>query len=869
MAEENKKVAKKTGPTLVKKKHAPTARNPHEIAGDAAKKKVVRKVVRKVALKKNAVQASTEILDSQSDEFANNGRPGPSLKSASPESAKNSGSAAGRPLATQPHRFKDRGQSQGQSRSQSQGQSQGQGVRAKSASGERKVADRERRLSPEQLGRLREARRKAQPSVQFEIVRLPRKRTAGERSPGRGRGTNQGGAQGGRGMGPGRGPRPGQSGNPRANGLNSPVAAATIANAPAPASNSRGGVRGDSRRSGKEREKQDRRREDLEHFANQVRKKKSYTDADVVPKEISIMESITVSELARKMNLKASDIIGKLMLRGTMASINQAIDSETASSVASSFHCKVNVVSLYEETLIESEDVDEADYVKRPPVITIMGHVDHGKTTLLDALRESDVAHGEHGGITQHIGAYQVRLPGSDATITFLDTPGHSAFSMMRARGAQVTDLIVLIVAADDGVMPQTVEAIHHAKEAKVPVVVAITKSDLATANPDRIKQQLSEHDLMPADWGGQTSYIEVSAFTKQGLPDLLETIVLETEILELKSPLKGRAEGKVIEARIDQGRGIVATVLIERGTLRVGDTYVAGVYSGKVRAMFNEHGDRLQEATPSTPVEIIGLSGAPLSGDPFQATDNEKLARQYGQKRQELKKQEASQGAKLTLDNLYAQIRDNSVQELKVIIKGDVYGSVEAVQQALEKLSTDEIRLSCIHAAAGAIIESDVTLASASNAIIIGFHVRPTVKAQALAEQEKVDIRKYGIIYDVVDNIRTAMEGMLSPEKQEHVIGEVEVRTTFRNSQIGTIAGCMVVKGSVIRKSQIRVFRDDVEIHFGQLGSLKRFKDDAREVREGFECGITLANFSDIQEGDRFEIIEEREVAKRLKVSE
>ena len=319
------------------------------------------------------------------------------------------------------------------------------------------------------------------------------------------------------------------------------------------------------------------------------------------------------------MNLKASDIIGKLMLRGTMASINQAIDSETASSVASSFHCKVNVVSLYEETLIESEDVDEADYVKRPPRHPpLWGHVDHGKTTLLDALRESDVAHGEHGGITQHIGAYQVRLPGSDATITFLDTPGHSAFSMMRARGAQVTDLIVLIVAADDGVMPQTVEAIHHAKEAKVPVVVAITKSDLATANPDRIKQQLSEHDLMPADWGGQTSYIEVSAFTKQGLPDLLETIVLETEILELKSPLKGRAEGKVIEARIDQGRGIVATVLIERGTLRVGDTYVAGVYSGKVRAMFNEHGDRLQEATPFHSCGDYWPFGCPSFGRPL-----------------------------------------------------------------------------------------------------------------------------------------------------------------------------------------------------------------------------------------------------------
>ncbi|WGK69584.1 translation initiation factor IF-2 [Candidatus Haliotispira prima] len=819
MAEENKKVIKKTGPTLVKKKHTPTSKNPHGSGGDTAGKKVVRKVVRKVAVKKPGARPEAK--------GSNNSAP-----------ARNDSAA---------------------------GKQAGSAVRG---GGTRPVGD--RKLSPEQLERLREARRKAQPTVQFEITRPPRKRTAGERSRGPGGPKSAGGQSGSAGPGQrgNRGPRPGAPGTN--NNLSSTIATAGMSGSPPPAGAQKAVARGsDSRRSSKEREKMDRRREDLEHFASQVRRKKAFTAADVVPKEISIMESITVSELARKMNLKASDIIGKLMKQGAMASINQSIDSDTASVVAKEFDCKVNVVSLYEETLIESEHVEQEDYVKRAPVVTIMGHVDHGKTTLLDALRESDVAQGEHGGITQHIGAYQVHMPGSGGTITFLDTPGHAAFTMMRARGAQVTDLIVLIVAADDGVMPQTIEAINHAKEAKVPIVVTITKSDLETANPERVKQQLSEHDLMPSDWGGQTSYVEVSAVSGKGLPELLETIVLETEILELKAPVKGRAEGKVIEARVDQGRGIVATVLIERGTLRVGDTYVAGVYSGKVRAMFNEYGSRLEEATPSTPVEIIGLSGAPLSGDPFQATENEKLARQYGQKRQELKKQEANQVAKLTLDNLYDQIRDKSVRELKVIIKGDVYGSVEAVQQALEKLSNDEIRLACIHSAAGAIIESDVTLASASNAIIIGFHVRPTVKAQALADQEKVDIRKYGIIYDVVDDIRTAMEGMLSPDKQEHVIGEVEVRTTFRNSQVGTIAGCMVVKGLVTRKSLIRIFRNDVEIHFGRLSGLKRFKEDAREVRDGFECGITIANFTDIQEGDRFEAIEEREVAKKLKVSE
>ena len=870
MAEESKKIPQKPSPTLVKKKHA--------VANTSRQDMPVRKVVRRVRAKKSlekpglqyeeAARAGQNRSAAQSSLGNRENREGRTTHTAQTKKGAKREAAGRNPGSDPDNRNRQiQERSRPRQRTTQDARSDRGNFKSNSASSVTARFNRpteDHKLTPEQRTRLLEARRKARPSVQFEITRPPRKRLATgntnrERPQNARYAANKAGAPKKRGI-------RAVQGN-QTNSLSSTIAAAKMAGSPPPAG--KGPGRMDARRSSKEREKMERRREELEQFASQVKKKKDYTAADVVPKEISIMESITVSELARKMNLKASDIIGTLMKRGTMASINQTIDAQNARLVAEGFGCKVNVISLYEETLIKSEYVAEEDYIKRAPVVTIMGHVDHGKTSLLDALRKSEVARGEHGGITQHIGAYQVHLPNTETSVTFLDTPGHAAFTMMRARGAQVTDLIVLIVAADDGVMPQTVEAIHHARETKVPIVVAITKSDLAAANPERIRQQLSEYDLMCNEWGGQTSYIEISSVTGQGLPELLETIILETEILELKAPLKGRAEGKIIEARVDPGRGIVATVLIERGTLQVGDAYVAGIYSGKVRAMFNEYGQRLEKATPSTPVEIIGLSGAPLSGDPFQATENEKLARQYGQKRQELKKQEASQGRKMTLANLYDQIRDQSIQELKVIIKGDVYGSVEAVQQALEKLSTDDIRLSCIHAAAGAIIESDVTLASASNAIIIGFHVRPTVKAMALAEQEKVNIRKYSLIYDVIDDIRTSMESMLSPEKQEHIVGEIEVRATFHNSQVGVIAGCIVIKGIVTRKSLIRVFRDDVEVHFGRLSSLKRFKDDTREVREGFECGITLSGFSDIQQGDRFEVVEEREVAKKLAVSE
>ncbi len=594
-------------------------------------------------------------------------------------------------------------------------------------------------------------------------------------------------------------------------------------------------------------------------------KKKTVSNANPVPKEIEIMEVVTVSELARKMNLKASDLIGKLIGMGMMVTINQQIDAETATILADEYNCKVKIVSLYDETIIESEKVEEDELKSRPPIIAVMGHVDHGKTKLLDAIRRTNVVADEFGGITQHIGAYTIKNhDGKD--LTFLDTPGHAAFTMMRARGAQVTDIVVLVVAANDGVMPQTVEAINHAKAAEVPIIIAVNKMDLPEANPDRVKQQLAEYNLMPEDWGGTTQFVPISALKGEGIDELIDTIMLEAEMLELKASWDCRAEGKVIESKVDQGRGIVSTVLVERGTLRVGDSFVAGVFSGKVRAMFNDKGENVSEATPSMPVEILGFTGIPNSGDPFQVTENEKVARQYGQKRQELRKlEDAKNVKKITLDNLYDNIQSGDVQELNVIIKGDVHGSVEAIQSALEKLSTPEIRLVCKHAAAGAIIENDVNLAAASDAIIIGFHVRPTPKAQAVADKEKVEIRKYNVIYDVVEDIRSAMEGMLIPDLEEETVGKVEVRETFKVPKVGVIAGCMVTSGIVTRKSSVHVIREGIEVHTGPISSLKRFKDDAKEVREGFECGISLENFNDIQVGDELEVFEMKEIKKTL----
>ncbi|TFG65025.1 MAG: translation initiation factor IF-2 [Spirochaetales bacterium] len=593
-------------------------------------------------------------------------------------------------------------------------------------------------------------------------------------------------------------------------------------------------------------------------------KKKPTQKANPVPKEIDIMEVVTVAELAKKMNLKASDLISKLMNLGMMVTINQQIDADTASILAGEYGCKVKIVSLFEETIIENFQDSAEDLEHRPPVVTVMGHVDHGKTKLLDAIRTSNVVDSEYGGITQHIGAYLVDH--QKGRVIFLDTPGHEAFTHMRARGAQVTDIVVLVVAANDGVMPQTVEAINHAKAAKVPIIVAINKIDLPEANLDRVKQQLSDYDLIPEAWGGSTLFCEVSALKRTGIDELLDMILLQAEILELKANFACRAEGKVLESKIDHGRGIVSTVLIQRGTLRVGDAFVAGIFPGRVRAIFDDKGEKMEDATPSTPVEILGFTGLANAGDPFQVTESEKVARVVGNKRQELKKVEEAQNVKkITLENLYDSIQEGEVQELKVIIKGDVHGSVEALQLALEKLSTKEIRLSVIHASAGAINDSDINLASASSAIIIAFHVRPTGKAQALADQEKVQIKKYNIIYDAVNDIKSAMEGLLAPDIEEESAGIAEVRELFKVPKIGFIAGCFVISGKINRGSQAHVIRDGIEIYTGKISSLRRFKDDVREVETNYECGIGIENFTDLKPGDQIEAFKLKEIAKKL----
>ena len=594
-------------------------------------------------------------------------------------------------------------------------------------------------------------------------------------------------------------------------------------------------------------------------------KKKTVTPASVVPKSIDIMESVSISDLAKKMNLKASEIIGKLMSMGMMVTINQSIDSDTATLLAAEYGCDVHLVSLYDETVIESDKGEEGNELPRPPIVTVMGHVDHGKTKTLDAIRKTNVAAGEAGGITQKIGAYQVKT--EKGVITFLDTPGHEAFTMMRARGAQITDVCVLVVAADDGVMPQTLEALSHAKDAKVPIIVAVNKIDKPDENPDRVMTQLSEQGLTPEEWGGDTQYVKISALKGEGISELLDAILLQAEMLELKTHWDTRAEGKVIESHVDQGRGVIADVMVQGGTLKVGDPFVAGIYSGKVRAMFNDRGEKVKEATPSMPVEVLGLDEMPNAGDPFQVTETERDARDISNKRQELKRFEAAKAVKkVTLDNLVSTIEASEVKELKVIIKADLQGSAEALKQSLEKLSTQEIRLNVIHSSAGAINESDVTLAAADeNAIIIGFNVRPTAKAKMLADEEKVEIRKYNVIYKCVEEIQQAMEGMLRPDTIEQNIGMVEVRNTFRVPKVGVIAGCSVTEGLVKKSATVNLIRDGIVKWTGKISSLKRYKDDAKEVKAGFECGIGLENWQDIQVGDQLEIIEYVEVARKL----
>jgi translation initiation factor IF-2 len=606
-----------------------------------------------------------------------------------------------------------------------------------------------------------------------------------------------------------------------------------------------------------------KKEQEMEEKLLQTKKKITHV-TNPVPKSIDIMEVISVSELARKMNLKASDLIQKLMSMGLMVTINQQIDAETAAILAAEFGAEVKIVSLYDETLIDTGTDDVLSLEFRPPVVTVMGHVDHGKTKLLDAIRSADVVSGEFGGITQHIGAYMVETP--NGKIAFLDTPGHEAFTRMRSRGAQVTDIVILVVAADDGVMPQTVEAINHAKEANVPIIVAVNKIDKIEANPDKVKSQLSELGLIPEDWGGQTMFVELSALKKEGIDKLIDAILLQAELLDLKATYKRSAEGKVLESRIDHGRGVVATVIIEKGTLKVGDSFVAGIWPGKVRALFNDKGEKVEIATPSMPVEVLGFEGIPNAGDPLQVVEDERNARGVSSKRQELKRfEDAKNIKKITLDNLHQTISDGAIQELKVIIKADVQGSAEALRSSLEKLSNNEVRVHVIQALPGAINEGDVDLAVASNAIILGFNVRPTPKARALAEQERVDVRKYNVIYKAVEEIQLALEGMLKPDTKEEVIATVEVRNTFKVPKAGTIAGCYVLTGTVKRSASVNVIRDGIVIHTGKISSLKRFKDDAREVAAGFECGLGIEDFDTIQVGDQFEVFEMVEVARKL----
>ncbi|MDR1837778.1 MAG: translation initiation factor IF-2 [Treponema sp.] len=611
-----------------------------------------------------------------------------------------------------------------------------------------------------------------------------------------------------------------------------------------------------------------RKEKELEMEEKLLQTKKKITHiANPVPKSIDIMEVISVSDLARKMNLKVSDLIQKLMSMGQMVTINQQIDADTATLLAAEFGADVRIVSLYDETVIETDSDENAALLPRPPVVTVMGHVDHGKTKLLDAIRKADVVSGEFGGITQHIGAYMVETP--HGNLTFLDTPGHEAFTRMRARGAQITDIVVLVVAADDGVMPQTIEAINHAKDADVPIIVAVNKTDKPEANPDRVKSQLSDLGLMPEDWGGQTMFVELSALQKTGIDKLIEAILLEAELLDLKANFQRSAEGKILESKVDHGRGIVATVMVERGTLAVGDSFVAGIWPGKVRAIFNDKGEKISKATPSMPVEVLGFEGIPNAGDPLQVVSDEKKAREFSSKRQELKRfEDAKTIKKITMDNLHDMISDGEIQELKVIIKADVQGSAEALKSSLEKLSTKEIRLHVIQALPGPVNEGDVDLAIASNAIIISFNVRPLPKAKTLAEQEKVDIRKYNIIYKAVEEIKQAMEGMLKPDTKEEVAASVEVRETFKVPRIGTIAGCYVQSGTVRRNCTVNVIRDQIVIHSGKIASLKRFKDDVREVAAGYECGIGLEGFDDIMTGDMFEVIEIVQIARKLGAS-
>jgi translation initiation factor IF-2 len=572
------------------------------------------------------------------------------------------------------------------------------------------------------------------------------------------------------------------------------------------------------------------------------------------PKVIKIYGSLTVKELSAKSGIEVAQIIKKLMALGVMATINQEIDADTASVVATEFGIGVEELppELPADEVPEIEDAPES-LQHRPPVVTIMGHVDHGKTSLLDVIRQTNVTAQEAGGITQHIGAYQISYQGKK--ITFLDTPGHEAFTAMRARGAQVTDIAILVVAADDGVMPQTIEAINHAKSAKVPIIVAINKMDKPGANPDRIKQQLTEHALVVEDYGGDVISVPVSAHKRTGLSDLTEMILLVSEVQEYKANPNRKAQGTVIEAQLDKGRGPVATILVQKGTLRVGDSVVAGTAYGKVRAMVNDRGEKVKKADPSTPVEVLGLSDVPQAGDVVYVVEDEKVARIFAEKRiAKRKTEELQQSNKVTLDDLFKQIQEGNIQDLNIVIKADVQGSVEALRQSLERLKNKEVRVNIVHGGVGAITETDVMLASTSNAIIIGFNVRPDANARRIAETEKVDLRLYRVIYDAINDIEAALTGMLSPEFKEVVLGRAEVRALIKVPKAGVIAGSYVLEGKITSNAQVRLIRGGIVIFEGKMDSLRRFKDDVKEVVAGFECGLSLDKFSDVKEGDLVE---------------
>jgi translation initiation factor IF-2 len=583
-------------------------------------------------------------------------------------------------------------------------------------------------------------------------------------------------------------------------------------------------------------------------------------------REILVPETITVGDLAHRMSVKAAEVIKALMKLGTMVTINQVIDQETAMIVVEEMGHKAKAAKLDDPDamLVEAEDVHSAEALPRPPVVTVMGHVDHGKTSLLDTIRRARVASGEAGGITQHIGAYHVDTP--KGTITFLDTPGHEAFTAMRARGAKVTDIVVLVVAADDGVMPQTKEAIAHAKAGNVPLVVAINKIDKPDANPDRVKQELVAESVLPEEYGGDVQFVPVSAKTGQGIDDLLDAVLLQAEVLELKAPKDAPAKGIVIESRLDKGRGPVATVLVHSGTLKRGDVVLAGAVFGRVRAMTDENAKPVIEAGPAIPVEIQGLSDVPLAGEEVLALGDERKAREIALFRQgkfrdvKLAKQQAAK-----LENMFEQMGESGVKTLTLIIKADVQGSYEALSQALTKLSTDEVRVSIVHAGVGGITESDINLALAPKAVVIGFNVRADSQARKLAESSGVEIRYYNIIYEAVDDVKAAMSGMLAPEQKENRLGLVEVREVYRISKVGTVAGCYVLEGLVRRGAKVRVLRDNVVVHDGELDSLKRFKDDVREVKAGFECGLSIRNYNDIQQKDQLEVYEIVEVSRTL----